>query len=196
MITETSTKCSNRGNFVTTYGGTFAPILFGLTGAILLSLYAFKMHRHPISDDVEHWGQFGDFIGGVMNPLIGLVSLLAILRSLDAIKVSKKNSEAFAIQFCLGILNENGNKQKLQAFHNILVGYIDAHQPETKLDDWIDQNKEMVSYLFSLRDAIVFVVEAQGLNYYDGRLRAIWSWEFGVLDKAFMFKKEGTLSLV
>jgi hypothetical protein len=35
-----------------------------------------------ISSKQEVWGQFGDFIGGVLNPVIGLVTVLLVLRTL------------------------------------------------------------------------------------------------------------------
>jgi hypothetical protein len=36
-----------------------------------------------ISNKQEVWGQFGDYIGGVMNPLIGMFSLVLLLQNLD-----------------------------------------------------------------------------------------------------------------
>jgi hypothetical protein len=36
-----------------------------------------------ISNKQEVWGQFGDYIGGVMNPLIGMFTLVLLLQNLD-----------------------------------------------------------------------------------------------------------------
>ncbi|WP_462154850.1 hypothetical protein [Pseudoalteromonas piscicida] len=49
------------------------------------------IHGLPISDNVEVWGQFGDFIGGVLNPTLGFVSILLLLKSLDYQKVANDN---------------------------------------------------------------------------------------------------------
>lgn len=44
-------------------------ILFGLTiGAYLI--WFFVIHRQSLSTDSSVWGAFGDFIGGLLNPLI------------------------------------------------------------------------------------------------------------------------------
>jgi hypothetical protein len=164
-----------------------------LIGASPLCLYFAMLHQLPISYDAERWGQFGDFIGGVMNPFIGMVSLWLILRSLDAVKVSKKNSEAFAIQFCLDVLNKKSNIEKIQTFDGLLRKYHNT-QMHIEFSELEEDNKIIVAYLVSLRAAIASVVEAQGLVYGEGALKVIWSRELGILDAALRLKEEGSIS--
>jgi hypothetical protein len=54
----------------------------------------------PFSDDPQHWGQLGDYVGGLLNPVFGFLSVFALLVTLvlqsrelrlsrDALKVSQ-----------------------------------------------------------------------------------------------------------
>jgi uncharacterized membrane protein len=47
----------------------------------ILSLFYFFVGRHQgIAVDSEPWGQFGDFFGGVLNPIISLVNMYLLYR--------------------------------------------------------------------------------------------------------------------
>ncbi len=52
---------------------------------VLFSYFAqFYLNLHyPVSDDPEQWGQLGDYIGGVLNPLLSFVSIVLLIRSLS-----------------------------------------------------------------------------------------------------------------
>ena len=49
--------------------------------ATVLALYFSKFH-HGLSEKTGTWGEFGDFIGGTLNPFFSALSLLAILWTL------------------------------------------------------------------------------------------------------------------
>jgi hypothetical protein len=52
---------------------------------VLFSYFAqfyLKLH-YVVSDDPEQWGQLGDYIGGVLNPLLSFVSIVLLIRSLS-----------------------------------------------------------------------------------------------------------------
>jgi hypothetical protein len=49
--------------------------------SVMLSLYYYFVGRHqPIAIDSGPWGQFGDFFGGVLNPIISLVNMYLLYR--------------------------------------------------------------------------------------------------------------------
>jgi fumarate reductase subunit C len=48
-----------------------------LLGAFLV--YALYFGKNGLSSNHEHWGQFGDFIGGIANPIISFFGLVAVL---------------------------------------------------------------------------------------------------------------------
>lgn len=52
-----------------------------ILGAVLLGLYVCQFSR-GLSQRQDTWGQFGDFIGGVLNPFITWMTLIAVAVSL------------------------------------------------------------------------------------------------------------------
>lgn len=44
--------------------------------------YLLKFGGLPFSDDPQHWGQLGDYIGGFLNPVFGFLSVFALLVTL------------------------------------------------------------------------------------------------------------------
>ncbi|RFC50748.1 MAG: hypothetical protein DVB22_001871 [Verrucomicrobia bacterium] len=72
-------------------------------GVVLLYFYG-QQFPEPFAPKQELWGQFGDFVGGVLNPLIAWVSLIvialnlrytvrAILLSVDAVDAARKQAQ-------------------------------------------------------------------------------------------------------
>lgn len=60
------------------------PLLVFVGGAFMVALgmlvaYLVKFAPIGLSNDQGHWGQFGDFLGGVLNPLVAFAALLALL---------------------------------------------------------------------------------------------------------------------
>lgn len=45
----------------------------------VLVTYFFFFGSHGLSSSQEHWGQFGDFLGGAVNPLMSFLALVAIV---------------------------------------------------------------------------------------------------------------------
>lgn len=57
---------------------------------IVISIYAFYFHEQEIVAESGKWGEFGDFLGGLLNPLIGLITIWLFTKSLH------QNSEMLA----------------------------------------------------------------------------------------------------
>ena len=53
-------------------------ILLGIL-LIPIIIYSINFHDHYISMDSTDWGTFGDFIGGITNPIIGIVNVLVLI---------------------------------------------------------------------------------------------------------------------
>lgn len=59
------------------------PLRYGAGAALfLLSLFFLNFRKFDISVDPSEWGQFGDFIGGVLNPIFGLISVVLVAATL------------------------------------------------------------------------------------------------------------------
>ena len=50
----------------------------GITFAVYAT-YRYYFHDQVVVAKTELWGQFGDFIGGILNPLVGLLALIGLL---------------------------------------------------------------------------------------------------------------------
>lgn len=53
----------------------------------LVLFAALWIYRNNFNGDFsgthEHWGQFGDYLGGLLNPIVGLITLLLLVRTLE-----------------------------------------------------------------------------------------------------------------
>lgn len=67
-------------------------IAFLLSGGVAF-LYAYNF-AYPLSEDQAIWGSFGDFLGGVLNPLLSLLALIALLLTVflqsDELRLSRE----------------------------------------------------------------------------------------------------------
>lgn len=73
--------------------------------AILISLYIWNFFG-PLSNDQGVWGQFGDYVGGILNPLFSITALFALLYTIvlqakelrDSSEQLKKSASALIAQ--------------------------------------------------------------------------------------------------
>jgi len=62
---------------------------FGIIGGVstLLAIpvfaYVFNFKSTPISGSADHWGQLGDFFGGLLNPVLAFASFMALLYTIN-----------------------------------------------------------------------------------------------------------------
>lgn len=49
---------------------------------LVITSYIWNFQESPISGDPSHWGVLGDFVGGIVNPLLGLVTIWLLTVSL------------------------------------------------------------------------------------------------------------------
>ncbi|HHR6046647.1 TPA: hypothetical protein ACS70H_003610 [Providencia alcalifaciens] len=60
---------------------TFLMIFFACCLVIIVGSYIFNFNNSSISNDPSDWGVLGDYFGGVLNPLISLVTLLFLIKT-------------------------------------------------------------------------------------------------------------------
>ncbi len=46
---------------------------------IVIFPYSIKFYRTVLSDDPGNWGEFGDYIGGILNPIFTLINIILLL---------------------------------------------------------------------------------------------------------------------
>ena len=75
------------------------PFRYGVSGiAILLTVFLLNFRKADISSNVAEWGQFGDYMGGLLNPLFGLISVVLIAATLRS-QTQAAKLQAFENQF-------------------------------------------------------------------------------------------------
>jgi hypothetical protein len=72
-----------------------------LAGICLLAsgvavFFAYRFYPQVISAEIANWGQFGDFFGGIFNPLIGLVTAYFAYQAYQNTKVSAQQQKFVA----------------------------------------------------------------------------------------------------
>lgn len=50
-------------------------IILGLICLIPIAIYILNFKKHSLSDDPGDWGTFGDYLGGVLNPILAIIGL-------------------------------------------------------------------------------------------------------------------------
>lgn len=69
-------------------------IFLGLSIIAIIGLYSYYFYNQGVSRDSEQWGQFGDFFGGILNPILSLFNLLILyVVFLKELARDKKNSD-------------------------------------------------------------------------------------------------------
>ena len=95
-------------------------------GIIALVLIAYFSNFHvSVSVDNGDWGTFGDFFGGILNPVIASFALYWLITSVNLqIQELKKTNEALATT--VATAKEQQNQVSIQNFENLFFQLIKA----------------------------------------------------------------------
>lgn len=96
-------------------------LVAGLALLIVFISYFFQFHvilDLPLSKDQAVWGQLGDFIGGILNPIFGFFSIILLISSL---KLQNESNRKLIEQ-----IEENKRNEKLKSFENLFFNLIDV----------------------------------------------------------------------
>ncbi|WP_302356714.1 putative phage abortive infection protein [Alcaligenes sp. YSL9] len=75
------------------------PFRFGVSAiVVLLGAFALNFRKADISNAVAEWGQFGDYMGGLLNPIFGLISVVLVAATLRS-QTQAAKLQAFEHQF-------------------------------------------------------------------------------------------------
>lgn len=68
-------------------------ILFiALLIALVVGAYIFNFRNYEISGNPESWGQLGDYLGGVLNPLVAAAALIYLIRTFELQKTELRET--------------------------------------------------------------------------------------------------------
>jgi hypothetical protein len=107
---------------------------------IVLSVYLLWFWRAP-SDDPQHWGQFGDYVGGLLNPTFAFLALLALLATLS-LQMRELRHSVQELANSADALAKQNETLRLQTFegtffqtlrlHNDIVASMEIPSPHLK----------------------------------------------------------------
>ncbi|MEN2400894.1 putative phage abortive infection protein [Flavobacterium sp. MC2016-06] len=81
-------------------------IIFYL-GFIAFYFYNFNFN---LSDDNGKWGTFGDFLGGALNPILGIITIVLTYDIIKGQEIENKQSEfKYLFQILFDVIDENKN---------------------------------------------------------------------------------------
>lgn len=110
-------------------------IVFVMVIIVFFAVNFSRIRGYQISDSIEHWGQVGDFFGGVLNPVLAFASFVALLYT---IKLQSKEMEEsrhelsqarIAQQKTVVAAQQNLQQEKdlaeFEAFKSLLINHLD-----------------------------------------------------------------------
>lgn len=91
-----------------------AVVVTALVTAVFLVISFIAMFGVDPSESQESWGQFGDFVGGILNPLFSIIGLLALLHTivLQSKELSRSTKELKASAKALKRQNKHNARQQ------------------------------------------------------------------------------------
>ena len=92
----------------------------GTVAAIVLGCYVYWYWHEPITANGEEWGQFGDYMGGTINPVVGLATIFLILTT---VKLQRQELRA-----SLHELRASNKALAKQSFENSFFSWIEIYQ--------------------------------------------------------------------
>ena len=57
----------------------FIVLVLSILPLVPIGFYVAYFYKNPISKSSENWGQFGDYMGGVINPIFGFISVILLI---------------------------------------------------------------------------------------------------------------------
>jgi hypothetical protein len=93
-------------------------IFVGTAIAIPLKLFISRFGEQEPSSNPEHWGQFGDFLGGTLNPILAFASFMALLYTIrlqiKQLKLSADELSATRTELEASRIAQQGSSESLK----------------------------------------------------------------------------------
>ena len=127
---------------------------------VVLLVYHAYFPNPPVvgATDNQTWGQFGDFVGGTLNPIFGFLGLLGLLLTLmvQAHQLRQQDAALHASQIACVEQQQAVRRQAFEStffaligFHQELVGAVDLH--DNKGRTWRGRDCLRIFYFRRLR---------------------------------------------
>lgn len=148
-----------------------ASIFLGI-GLLIIGLYFSKFHS-GLAADQDTWGQFGDLFGGIFNPLISLITVFAVYKTIKMTKYQINSGHFFEL---IRLHNDRRNEiscksntdvvNGVSAFEQYLVNLKNIHFVACRVyfenrvsqfpDLLIDQEYQMIFKKYNLNNGLAY----------------------------------------
>ena len=88
----------------------FAMLLFGM------SIYVLNFYDNKLSDEVADWAQFGDYFGGVLNPILSLINICIFIYLTLVVQNISNNNHVQALEMNKKIALMSMKREELNHF--------------------------------------------------------------------------------
>lgn len=115
---QTKTRSANNaddGSQLLHKGVVIASVVIALSVAIG-GLFVIRFYNSDISTDSAHWGQLGDYLGGTINPLVGLATVILVLIN---IRIQQRE-----LRLSLEQLQKSNAQSARQSFEQSLFAWL------------------------------------------------------------------------
>lgn len=92
---------------------------------VALATYFFKFHG-PLSNEPDSWGQFGDYVGGVLNPTFSFLALIALLATFS-LQVRELRISARELKNSADALTKQNETLRRQTFEATFFQLLALH---------------------------------------------------------------------
>lgn len=103
----------------------FIPSVAGIALLISVAAYIFQFWG-DLADSHSRWGEFGDYLGGILNPIFALLALFALLFTIVLQSRELRNS-THELATSARALNEQSALLKLQSFERTFFEMVRLH---------------------------------------------------------------------
>ena len=103
----------------------FVPVVAGIALVVSVAVYIFHFWG-GLADSHSRWGEFGDYLGGILNPIFALLALLALLFTIVLQSRELRNSTRELATSALA-LKEQSASLKIQNFERTFFEMVRLH---------------------------------------------------------------------
>lgn len=119
---------------------------------IVYAFYWFVFNHHleyKLSHDVEVWAQFGDYVGGILNPLLSFITIVLLIKSLSL--QNEANSR---------YINEINNHDRIERLRSFEVLFFNLISSQKNLFDSLKINStKNTQEVFICSKAVIYIEE-------------------------------------
>jgi len=144
-----------------------------MVAVVALTVYSLKFNRGlSLSGNQEIWGQFGDFLGGIVNPAVGLATVLLLLITVILQRKELRNA-----------LEEMRNSNRALIIQNEVIALQNFEQ---SFFTWLSSYRDLVSSVSGQRSHINTNSSEETVTHISGRDALHRSWIFKLSESVLL----------